>query len=287
MLPSYLPNEARRWVFPGGGGASFIWRKPTWLLGLHVLGISGGGGGGGGCTALTSTLRCAGGGGGAAATMRLWMPAECIPEYLILQPGNPGLAGPGNVAGGNGGTSSIQWLGQTLASCGTGGGGGGVGTTSGGAGGTAGTIGSATAWTNAGLAVFQAGVAGAAGSATTGNTPTQLNGALVQAGSSGGSCTATNVAQAGAATFQGQNGLLFPMFPAPAQAAVDQDGFGYPGLIVPAYHSTGGSGGGGSNTLGGKGGHAGWGSGGGSGGGGVTGGPGGTGGPGLFILEAF
>lgn len=286
MWNSFNPRDETVRFDPHGGSVNewqqYVVPKGARLLQMVTQGP--GGNGGSGFGAAAATARGGGGGGGVGATSRLLIPAEFLPEILFVQPGIAGAAannsrinvrpvnafgvetvlyaGPGS-AGGNGsataagaaaGSAAIATIGNTLFQC----------------------YGLWTALAGAGS------IAGGAHTGAVGGNVTYGNGGILLSGGAGGAgCTVAEFAGgilAGAGMFEGLPG------------GVAGGGNGHNGLIgFRPLFTSGGTGGGSSNTIvGGKGGDGGPGSGGGGGGAGVTtGGAGGKGGNGFIYITAI
>lgn len=263
------------------GNAWYPWVKPRGRTMAHLICVGGGGAGGNGTTGIAGTNRGGGGGGGSGAVSRLLIPMFFLPDRLFVQPGQAqvGTGGITYIA-----TSPSNAAINLVLSAAGGAKGGNSAVGAGGAGGTAAGISAATISPFLGWGIFnsiagQAGAAGGTNGAVGANIA--LGGASPLSGGAGGGGVSS-----GNAPFAGGNITGNLPFPTILGGATGINGNGGIDFQFPLLFC-GGSGGGGSATVGGAGGPAARGCGAGGSGGGTTGGTGPIGGPGIAWIISF
>jgi hypothetical protein len=286
-------NIYNKSIFYYAGGTYQVWVKPRGIIMIRIVCIGAGGSGGGGASGASGTNRGGGGGGASGGISTIEVPAKLLPDVLHIMVGKGGASPAGNIVGNSGGLSYVSMSGSNtatqivIASSSVTSGGGGNGTTTSGAGGTASPVAGYSNCNFSHLGIFQSliGIAGASGgSPGLGGTNIILGANGFLSGGAGGGGTDTTNGSTSGGSIQAQNGAVVGK---DVSGGINGgDGNSAPTIFKPLYLFPG-SGGGGNNTTGGKGGNASFGCGGGGGGSGVTGGAGGEGGNGLIIITCM
>lgn len=265
---------------------------------VHILCVGAGAGGGGGATGTAGTARGGGGGGASGGQASLIVPANLLPDALMVVVATGGIGGAAGVQGGSPGSSyvALDYVDDvsqadilvaaadivTVAS------GGGPGTTiAGGFAGSSGPTQLAPLATYGFLNTFQCqngGTGGVQTGAVGSSLALPLTGAVQTAGAGGAGTTSADFAGGGFTAVA--NSWLSDRRPVTPVSGSNPGAHGH--VLRAPFFSFGGCGGSSSNTsVGGRGGNGAYGSGGGGGGGGTTGGRGGDGGPGIVIFTAW
>lgn len=281
--------------------SSGVWVKPRGISMVYIVAIGAGAGGGGGLTKAAGVAGAGGSGGGSGAITRSLIPAILVPDNLYINVGIGGTGGGPSVAGGSGGTTTVDVVPNgdlsTFLVLANGGSGGPAGVTSGVA--PAAAVGgvAAAAATNPFIIISVFGIIGGTGlnsnggSTGNGSSPLYAAGGLpITCGAGGGGIAAANAGSTGGAT-----GGVSTFFAPTVGGSGNRDGENGSFSISPFY-SQGGAGGGGSGNVstnsgnGTRGGNGNIGSGGGGGGTGTSpgvAGNGGNGGNGLVVIVCY
>jgi len=279
----------------------YVWTKPLGANFVFMFIQNGGGGGAGGFTRASGAG--GGGGGGAGGSFgRLLIPANFLPNQMIIRPSNGGLGGAANSPGVVASVGALTFLTQpsttrvtlglltsgTAPTAGTAGAGGGAGAAS-----TINTQFSASVFTHIGYQTTSSGAAGAAGNATAAGSSAAVQVLPFACGGGGGSgVTAGGVVNVGGnggtPSITGTTGFrIASITPSGAGNAGTHGQTFWGDTMFPSGASGGAGGNSGDAVAGGRGGDGGWGCGGGGGGAGTTGGTGGNGGPGFVYVVAW